>query len=114
VTSEHGEIGEVQLNGGVRLPRGPRCAGGGRGRYSDTIRDRDSIEVRNICGPAELYGHAGVHGAFSDFCDRWSAGVDQLVEDASIISESLTAVAQNYRSVDEASRSALDPDLLPP
>jgi len=30
------------------------------------------------------------------------------------ISESLAAVAQNYRSVDEASRSALDPDLLPP
>jgi hypothetical protein len=50
------------------------------GGIRDTIRDRDSIEVRNICGPAELYGHAGVHGAFSDFCDRWSAGVDQLVE----------------------------------
>lgn len=84
------------------------------GGIRDTIRDHDSIEVRNICGPAELYGHAGVHGAFSDFCDRWSAGVDQLVEDSGIISESLAAVAQNYRSVDEASRSALDPDLLPP
>lgn len=84
------------------------------GDIRDTIRDRDSIEVRDICGPAELYGHAGVHGAFSDFCERWSAGVDRLIEDAGVISESLAAAAQNYRSVDEAGRSALDPDLLPP
>ena len=25
----------------------------------DTIRDRNSIDVRDICGAAELYGHAG-------------------------------------------------------
>jgi hypothetical protein len=43
--------------------------GAARG-IQDTIRDRDSIEVRDICGAAELYGHAGLHGAFSDFCAR--------------------------------------------
>lgn len=80
----------------------------------DTIRDRDSIEVSDICGPAELYGHNGLHGAFSDFCDRWSEGVDQLVEDAGLISESLSAVAQNYRSVDEAGRSTFAPGLSSP
>lgn len=74
----------------------------------DTIADRDSIEVRDICGAAELYGHAGLHGAFSDFCDRWSKGIDQLVEDAGIIGESLAAAAKNYRSVDEAGSSAFD------
>lgn len=77
----------------------------------DTIRDRDSIEVRDICGAAEVYGHAGLHGAFSDFCARWSEGIDQLVEDAGIVGESLSAAAQNYRAVDDAGSSAFDPGM---
>ena len=76
----------------------------------DTIRDRNSIDVRDICGAAELYGHAGLHGAFSDFCARWSEGIDLLVGDAGIIGESLLA-AESYRSVDEAGSSAFDPGV---
>lgn len=72
----------------------------------DTIRDHDSIEVRNICGAVELYGHTGLHGAFSDFCARWNDGIDQLVDDVGIIGESLSAAAASYRSVDEGNRSA--------
>lgn len=77
----------------------------------DTIRDRDSIEVRDICGAAELYGHAGLHGAFSDFCARWSEGIALLVGDAGIIGESLSAAAESYRSVDEVGSSAFDPGV---
>jgi len=55
-------------------------------------------------------GTPGLHGAFSDFCARWSEGIDQLVGDAGIIGESLLAT-ESYRSVDEAGSSAFDPGV---
>jgi len=56
-------------------------------------------------------GTPGLHGAFSDFCARWSEGIDQLVGDAGIIGESLSAAVESYRSVDEAGSSAFDPGV---
>lgn len=49
----------------------------------------------SICGAAELYGHADLHGAFDDFCDRWSEGIDQLVEDVGIIARRLSRTLSN-------------------
>jgi hypothetical protein len=49
-----------------------------------------------------MYGNAELGDAVSDFCDRWSDGLDILTDDARSISDSLTRVARAYRATDEA------------
>lgn len=67
---------------------------------SQTMGDMRQCEVEYIVGPEEMYGHAGVHGAFEHFCDRWQEGVELLLEDGGIISDALIRAVDTYVGVD--------------
>ena len=77
---------------------------------TQSVADQDSFELADLCGPAEMYGHGGLHGALETFCGRWSEGLDVLTGDAEAIGEALTEVAGVYRGVDEAEARALSGD----
>jgi hypothetical protein len=77
---------------------------------TQSVHDQDTFELSGLCGDVTLYGHAGVHDALMDFCVRWSDGLDVLTEDADVIGDSLTRVANAYRSVDEAAARAMTAD----
>lgn len=49
----------------------------------------------------EQVGHAGLQGAFSQFCDRWSWGVRTLVQDANTIAEELGLTAGAYYDAEQ-------------
>jgi hypothetical protein len=83
--------------------------GAARG-ITQSVHDQDTFELRGLCGDVTLYGHAGVHDALMEFCVRWSDGLDVLTDDADGISDSLTRVANTYRSVDEAAARAMTAD----
>jgi hypothetical protein len=77
---------------------------------TQSVRDQDAFELRGLCGDVTLYGHAGVHDVLMDFCVSWSDGLDVLTDDADAIGDSLTRVANTYRSVDEAAARAMTAD----
>ncbi|PXY27395.1 hypothetical protein [Prauserella muralis] len=74
---------------------------------SESVRDQDSFELRELCGDTSLYGHGGLHAALMNFCTRWSEGLDYLNDDAQDIADSLGRVAQKYRETDQAAARTL-------
>jgi hypothetical protein len=77
---------------------------------TESTRDQDNFELDDLCGPAEMYGHDGVHEALEEYCDRWSEGLDLLTEDAAAIGDALSQVAAAYRAVDESAAGSLSGD----
>ena len=77
---------------------------------SQSVADQDKSELAGLCGPPARYGHGGLHGAFEDFCDRWSDGLDLLTDDAKAIGEMLGRVARTYRAVGAAAAAKLTTD----
>lgn len=75
-----------------------------------SMDDQENFELADLCGPAEMYGHGGVHASLMDFCERWSDGLDTLTEDAEAIGESLGSVSQAYRAIDENAARTLQGD----
>jgi hypothetical protein len=77
---------------------------------TQSVQYQDTFELRGLCGEAGLYGHAGLHDALSEFCVRWSDGLDALTDDAEAIGHTLSRVAQVYRAVDGAAARSLGSD----
>ena len=77
---------------------------------TQSVHDQQTFELRGLCGDAELYGHGGVHAALADYCARWSGGLDTLTEDAGVVGDCLTHVAEAYRGIDESSARRLTAD----
>lgn len=77
---------------------------------AQTVHDQDSFELGELCGDIALYGHAGVHDGLMEFCVFWSGGLDVLTDDADAIGDSLTRVANTYRSVDGTAARAMTID----
>ena len=77
---------------------------------TQSVTDQDKSELAGLCGAPAKYGHAGVHGALKNFCDRWSDGLDLLTEDAKAIGDMLGRVAGAYRAVDAAAAAKLTSD----
>ncbi|WP_432850491.1 hypothetical protein ACQPXB_08060 [Amycolatopsis sp. CA-161197] len=75
-----------------------------------SVHDQQTFELRGLCGDTELYGHSGVHDALANYCARWSAGLDTLTEDAGVIGDCLTHVAEVYRGIDQAAVGRLRAD----
>lgn len=69
---------------------------------SQTMQDMKSCEVEDIVGPANQYGHDGLHDAFEHFCDRWQYGVKVLVEDGDQVAAALTESKDTYVNADRA------------
>lgn len=74
---------------------------------SQTMRDMESCQVSDICGPPEEYGHDELRAAFDHFCARWQQGVEILLEDGESISEALRRAAQSYREIDRDTEDTL-------
>lgn len=77
---------------------------------TQSVQDQDNFALRGLCGDAGGYGHAGLHDALAQFCARWSEGLDTLTQDAGVIGETLSQVAQVYRNVDENAARSLRSD----
>ena len=91
----------------VDIPKVEEAANG----IAESVADQHDFRLKRLPGPAEMYGDADLHDALTDYCDRWSDGLDILTEDARAISDALTRVARAYRATDEAAakRMATDP-----
>ncbi|PRX49005.1 hypothetical protein B0I33_10337 [Prauserella shujinwangii] len=63
---------------------------------SQTMHDMETCKIESICGPAEMYGHDGVHEAFEHFCGRWQQGVELLIEDGATIAGALNRAVEGY------------------
>lgn len=74
---------------------------------SQTMRDMQSCQVDDICGPPEEYGHDGLHAAFEHFCGRWQEGVEILLEDGAAISEALRGALRSYSEMEQAAEDTL-------
>jgi hypothetical protein len=77
---------------------------------TQSVQDQENFQLRGLCGDARLYGHAGLHDALTEFCVRWSDGLDTLTEDAAAIGDTLSRAAQVYRAVDETAAGSLRSD----
>lgn len=79
----------------------------------ETLEDQDKFTLSDLCGPSDMYGNDGVHGGFSEFCQRWSVGLDALCDRARDTGYKLRDAAKVYREVDAANARALtvDPGL---
>ncbi|MFF5079443.1 hypothetical protein ACFY36_20490 [Actinoplanes sp. NPDC000266] len=75
-----------------------------------SVADQRDSALENLDGAAGAYGHAGLHRAMENFCDRWNEGLDILVEDAEAIGKILDEAARAYRSADAASAGRLTTD----
>lgn len=75
-----------------------------------SVQDQDNFELRGLCGETDQYGHAPLRDAFMDFCTRWSEGLDSLTDEGEAIGETLSKVADAYRTVDENAAQSLPAD----
>lgn len=76
----------------------------------ETLEDQDKFELSDLCGPSKMYGHDGAHAGFSDFCQRWSVGLDALGDRARAMGHKLRDAAKVYREVDATNAHALTAD----
>jgi hypothetical protein len=81
---------------------------------SASVADQRGAALDQVDRGADAYGHDGVHGAMENFCDRWSAGLDLLLEDAGTIADLLGQVARAYRDADAAAAGRLTVDPAGP
>lgn len=82
-------------------------------RMAEIVADQDALELTDLNGAAEAYGHPGVAAAFGTYCDRWSVGLDALCDRARAMGHALGAAAATYRSDDEGVRRLLDRQMDP-
>lgn len=72
--------------------------------------EQGNDELAALPGDSDTYGHNGVHTAVTEFCDRWSVGLDALRDRAIAMSGSLRDAATTYREADQAGKDALSRD----
>jgi hypothetical protein len=77
---------------------------------ADSIGDQARFELRKLPGQSGQYGDDEVRSALSEYCDRWSEGLDILTKDAEAISDSLFRVAQAYQASDQNAATRLPGD----
>jgi hypothetical protein len=77
---------------------------------TQSVADQDKSELADVCRDRSTYGHAGVHDAMKNFCERWNDGLDLLTGDAKAIGDMLSRVARAYRAVDAAAARSLSTD----
>jgi len=75
-----------------------------------TVDEQKRSQLEDVGGGAEVYGDEGLHGALTNFCDRWSDGLDLLTEDARTVGDILGRAAKAYRAVDSAAAARLTTD----
>ncbi|PKW18702.1 hypothetical protein [Saccharopolyspora spinosa] len=79
-------------------------------RMHEIVEDQDNQELKDLAGGAELYGHGAVHAGMSEFCGKWSVGLDALGDRCRSMGGKLIKAAQTYREIDEqAARHVEDP-----
>lgn len=76
----------------------------------ELVAGQDNSELSELPGSAESYGHADLLSALTEFCDRWSVGLDALCDRATRMSYSLGETAKAYREADQAGADALSVD----
>jgi hypothetical protein len=77
---------------------------------AQSVADQRESALDQLDRDEATYGHAGVHKAMENFCDRWSDGLDIMVKDADAIAGILTAAAKAYREADASAASRLISD----
>jgi hypothetical protein len=79
----------------------------------DSINDQEGSRLADAPGGPDLYGDGDLHAAITEFCDRWSFGLDVLTDDARAIADSLRRAAGAYLAADTAAatRVAGDPGV---
>lgn len=72
-----------------------------------TMDDMDAIQIDQIVGPSDQYGHDELASAFATFADRWQVGVAALLGDADTIADGLDLTVITYANTDRANAEAL-------
>lgn len=75
-----------------------------------SVADQRGSALEDLDRAAGAYGHAGLHRAIENFCDRWNEGLDILTGDAEAIGTILSDAAKAYRAADAASQGRLTTD----
>ena len=75
-----------------------------------SVADQRGAALDQVDRGGEAYGHDRVRQAVESFCDRWSEGLDLLLEDAEAIGDLLAEVARAYRDADAAAAGRLTTD----
>ncbi len=74
---------------------------------SQTMRDMATIDIDDIPGDSQQYGHEGLHASFEHFCSRWQYGVEVLVEDGASIVQAINAAVDTYIEADRSAEGSL-------
>lgn len=80
------------------------------GGIARSVNDQEKHRLKDVYGGPDAYGDVSVQRAVKHFCDRWSNGLDLLVEDAKKVSDILGRAATAYRAVDNANAASLHGD----
>jgi hypothetical protein len=76
----------------------------------ESVDDQSLSRLADVPGGSGPYGDGELHVALTDFCDRWSDGLNILVEDARAIGDGLRRAADAYRAADGAAAARLSGD----
>jgi hypothetical protein len=90
----------------VDVPKVTEAAKG----VAESVGDQERFALKKLPGGVEQYGNDDLCDALTDFCSRWSDGLDILTEDAEAISDSLYRVAQAYKASDQGAATRLISD----
>ncbi|KAA5837264.1 hypothetical protein ABT337_15180 [Saccharopolyspora hirsuta] len=77
---------------------------------AELVEGQDNSELSELPGDSQAYGHADLPAALTEFCDRWSVGLDALCDRATRMGYSLGEAAKAYREADQAGADALSTD----
>lgn len=76
----------------------------------ELVAGQDNSELSELPGDSQSYGHSDLFAALTEFCDRWSVGLDALCDRATEMGYSLGEAAKAYREADQAGADALSVD----
>ena len=77
---------------------------------AQSVADQRAAPLADVDLAAGAYGHAGLHRSIQDFCERWNAGLDLLLEDAKTVSDVLARASRAYREADTGAAGRLSAD----
>lgn len=81
---------------------------------TDVLDAMATKKVSDIDADKSAFGHDGLAGTVSDFCDRWNIGVEHMAKDGQEVVGRLNACVQAYTHVERTTRQMLDGMLTQP
>lgn len=81
---------------------------GAAATINDTVANAEGVQLEELTGDSEAYGHNGVFESVSQFCTTWQVGTTLLAQRSRSLADAVAEAARTYGEHESSTSSVLD------